>query len=648
MSPKDNNKQVSAAVRILHQKRDASARATHLKAGNWIVQFSTIERKKMSTKTSFKRIALVAASALAIAGFSAVPSQAAAGYPTFTQGAGTLAITGTTTATASATVGSYQSFLISFVGETALTSNVTSTGVGTLVVPNIIPTGAAQISTITTSTTSAVLYGTTAATDVPGIGAALANQSISISAYSTAAGTQTITAGKSTLTITWAAAASYSAAYSKAILNNLGNSAAAGAVTDDTVSIVKGYGKAGLIAVTVKNGSNGGYNSATVSATVSGSGLIEINGVADNSTLGNSRADSFAAVGGVAYIHISGDNTSGSGAVTVSVTDGTSTTVLATKTVTFTSTVTAATSQANLKVLKAGAVTSYAGAGSVNDAVGFTTTVAVTGFTKDAAGNKAWVAADAVKVVSSDTAVLVAGACIPAAGGLAVTGEYNCSVTAHALAASGKSATITFQAVDSAGAYTISAAPVTFTVGGSPAKVSLSTDAASYAPGAGGKIIVSAKDSSGNPAADADYAALLGNDLVSSVANPATTLPTGTLKLRGGSVSANMYAPVSAGDFVISGTTGASSADVGAAISTTATVEGDASSSLALDAANAATDAANNAYDEAQNATQAASDALAAVTELAAQVTSLIAMVKTQTAAVAKLTAAVAKLSKKK
>ena len=37
-----------------------------------------LERKKMSTKTSFKRIALVAASALAIAGFSAVPAANAA------------------------------------------------------------------------------------------------------------------------------------------------------------------------------------------------------------------------------------------------------------------------------------------------------------------------------------------------------------------------------------------------------------------------------------------------------------------------------------------------------------------------------------------------------------------------------------------
>ena len=41
-----------------------------------------LERKKMSTKTSIKRIAAVAASALAIAGFSAVPANAAVGTAT--------------------------------------------------------------------------------------------------------------------------------------------------------------------------------------------------------------------------------------------------------------------------------------------------------------------------------------------------------------------------------------------------------------------------------------------------------------------------------------------------------------------------------------------------------------------------------------
>ena len=94
MSPKDNNKQVSAAVRILHQKRDASARATHLMVKNdslityekaflgqavikkfFIATF--LERKIMSTKTITKRIALVAAAALALGGVSVVTATSA-------------------------------------------------------------------------------------------------------------------------------------------------------------------------------------------------------------------------------------------------------------------------------------------------------------------------------------------------------------------------------------------------------------------------------------------------------------------------------------------------------------------------------------------------------------------------------------------
>ena len=69
--------QVSAAVRILLRNRDVSARATHLKAADGIVPFATLERKTMSTKTAFKRVALVAAAALAIGGVSSVPANAA-------------------------------------------------------------------------------------------------------------------------------------------------------------------------------------------------------------------------------------------------------------------------------------------------------------------------------------------------------------------------------------------------------------------------------------------------------------------------------------------------------------------------------------------------------------------------------------------
>ena len=57
-------------------KRDVSARATHLKAVFERVSITTIERKIMSTKTTFKRVALVAVSALGLGLLTTVPSQA--------------------------------------------------------------------------------------------------------------------------------------------------------------------------------------------------------------------------------------------------------------------------------------------------------------------------------------------------------------------------------------------------------------------------------------------------------------------------------------------------------------------------------------------------------------------------------------------
>ena len=101
MSAFNVGKKVSAAVRILQRKRDASARATHLvgkkyplityekallsqATGGKFPSVTFIERKQMSTKTSIKRIALVAAAALTLGGFSAVSANAtASGAPTF-------------------------------------------------------------------------------------------------------------------------------------------------------------------------------------------------------------------------------------------------------------------------------------------------------------------------------------------------------------------------------------------------------------------------------------------------------------------------------------------------------------------------------------------------------------------------------------
>ena len=71
------NKQVSPVIRISQGERDASARATHLEAATRKFLVTTNERKYMSTKTNFKRIALVAVAALGLGVLSSVPSQAA-------------------------------------------------------------------------------------------------------------------------------------------------------------------------------------------------------------------------------------------------------------------------------------------------------------------------------------------------------------------------------------------------------------------------------------------------------------------------------------------------------------------------------------------------------------------------------------------
>jgi len=102
MTPK---KQVSPAIRILRGERDASARATHLEAATRKFLVTTNGRKQMSTKTNFKRIALVAVAALGMGLLNSAPSQAAfsgaAGSQltiTVANGTGSLSKSDTTTA----------------------------------------------------------------------------------------------------------------------------------------------------------------------------------------------------------------------------------------------------------------------------------------------------------------------------------------------------------------------------------------------------------------------------------------------------------------------------------------------------------------------------------------------------------------------
>jgi len=120
MTPK---KQVSPAIRILRGERDASARATHLEAATRKFLVATNERKQMSTKTTFKRIALVAVASLGLGLLSSVPTQAA-----FTI-APTLTITNGTASTSAAdsrTAGTVKVYALS---NTATLDSMTLTSV---------------------------------------------------------------------------------------------------------------------------------------------------------------------------------------------------------------------------------------------------------------------------------------------------------------------------------------------------------------------------------------------------------------------------------------------------------------------------------------------------------------------------------------
>ena len=408
---------------------------------------------------------------------------------------------------------------------------------------------------------------------------------------------------------------------------------------------------AGHIVVTVKDQNNAVYNGATVSAVVTGSGLVlGASSKPATTVAGTKRADSVVLTGNVAYFSVSADGTAGSSSIAISLTDPVSGVTTALKTVSLTFAGTSAakvTATQNLSVAKAGAqlganpnanyppATAYDNGGVVGNGATLTTnnggnggTVAVTLAVLDSNG-VAVIAPGAIKVVSDATGVISSGSCVEytTAG---YTNQYECSVTAAANATSGQTANVTFGALGADGVTYVYSAPVKFAVGGKIASNTMSFDASTYAPGAPVVVTITSKDSAGNAAYDQDASLLDATAKATTALGGSAALPgnAATTVIGGASVIKGNYAPTFATDFGLSGTTGTlTTTTVVQALSAKATVAGGDSSSLAYDAASAATDAANNAYEEAQNATQAASDALAAVKALAVQVKSLIALV---------------------
>ena len=548
MTPK---KQVSPAIRILRGERDASARATHLEAATRKFLVTTNERKYMSTKTNFKRIALVAVAALGLGVLSSVPSQAdISGTPTVTVENGTAGVTGQASdSTTGATIAvRYFGTSVKDTATITITHGVQPTGgnyttAGYMVVAQDTETSGTGVTTLTPAfggdsqtastlptivpTANSFAYGkfsvhldsATAKTRVAGT--YTANYVVSFYANGMLDSTKT-QAGTFNIVVTdgtaAAAAAVTAAGTSTAVISSGTSYAPAVAGVDDVVTAVasSSASPAGTEVATIKltQKTSAGLparESITVTTNIGNVGLND----------GTSRAKSatfVASANGIDDINVYSDGSSGTATITIKTTSVT----LASKTVTFYS------SSVDKYV-----VTRLA------KVIGSGSTVALVVQAIDASGNvikessnsTVYAYSDALGVISTGGATTTSGtAC----------GGYVAAYSGHYCAFSGASngvANITIRNKSTLALSTKASTAQAITVNLNPAvKVALAFDKATYAPGELAYLSVSAVDASGNPVgpnAGTNYLAsggitanaAFGNGSASTESMTATTLP---------------------------------------------------------------------------------------------------------------------------
>ena len=273
------------------------------------------------------------------------------------------------------------------------------------------------------------------------------------------------------------------------------------------------------------------------------------------------------ATAGYAAIGIWGDGTSGTGTITVSVTDKVSlaTTVLATKTVSWYGAV----ATLSATVLQGIATPGVANGNNTQNAATQATlalTPAVVVVAKDA--NGVVVPALAVVGTSADVSIIASSTTAGAVNGTTDKngpGYYNFAVTGGAAANVGKSTTVVYSTV--VGATTIKSAPVTISLAGTPSTVTLTVDKSSYTPGAPVSVVVTAKDAAGNAAADGTYLNMFAGASTLGGAFTGAT-PGASVALVGGKATYAAFAPGSSGTYTISNILAASA---GASVGKTVT-----------------------------------------------------------------------------
>ena len=570
-----------------------SALSSQADLGN--VSRSTTERKKMSTKTTFKRIALVTVAAMGLGVLTSVaPASATQDVIVCNVADGKSSGThGTLTDGACSGVAGPANTVQIKLDDTADASRLTVDGAGATFVATSDATNIKISTDGKSATVGTVADNVTVNVATPTVG------TVTVSYFNEgAAGIYSATADE-IVTVTVNAAASsgvFSAAKSGAVIKaDITDSYSLSDLTtwstSDTVVVAKGTSAVATVAIYTNDALGAAINS-TVVGEMTGAGLFTLETTvalsaaatktryaskAQNDTgarvfTAGGNIDSGTAAKGVVYATVFGDGTAGTGTIKFSV-GGVE---VKSVSVTFSGEVKTITATQNLFVAVANTrlgATDAAGAAS-STAVG--DTYAVTLKAVDSASNAVtgitnWVATSSDATVMNSTA---SGSCTESS---VTKGTYNCEVTGAASAVAGKTATITFSSLLADGVTKISAAPLTFAIGTvAPAKITLSLDKATYLPGEKVTLTLTATDALSNKSADSIGTAFLAAALDVSVQTSAAIFGT-AVQVINGKATATFFAPLAGGKFTVAGKYGSSTAATVAGTALTS-VEGNVSS----------------------------------------------------------------------
>jgi trimeric autotransporter adhesin len=635
----------------------------------------------MSTKTTFKRIALVAVAALGFGMLSVVPSNSDVIAHTLAidSATDTVAVGETATAlltqsfitaeaqdsvTVTATITSSNGSNAGLRMSTYDSSTSSSTVFGSSAVTSAAASSVTQVSGVTTPTSGlAVNFRYTLNLHNPTV-AGTYTVRIYATPYNT--GTNTSVAGAVydsvltwTITVT---APDRVATTGTSILRTYGSGntspwGGTAATSDSTVVGSRALGTAPRATIWTTQTNAAGTADESLTAVISGPGYITTSAAGSEGAV-NPGSGFAVTVKSGNPIYVWANGTAGEATITVKTVSGVT---LGTESVKFYGAVT------TLTVTSIAGTEKLIGLAGVSSTISNTQTSAFAVTATDALGTG--VPLTALDCTSSNGSVVASCSAAIATPGQH-RGAFNISYTTATTSTSGQAATLTISTPDPLSTTTPAATlSVTkgVTTGGTIATEVISLHAtdltakSTFNPGEAMVVAVTAKDASGNPVVDGSPTPTLTANKAIGGANNSNSITFGTY--LGGMVTTRTivsgvvlrsdlyYAPATSGEFTITGLSGNATAS---RISVTGTVGDDAATTAAsaaadaaaeaTDAANAATDAANAAAEAADAATAAAQDAADAVAALSASVSEMVNALKKQ---ITSLTNLVIKIQKK-